>query len=120
MNKCIMLVDDDTSLLELAKEMLAFFDITVHGAETLEEACATYREMHDDISLIIMDMNLENATGLEVLTALKAIDDKFVSILASGMVTDMDEKEYKAKGFDLIIKKPYSFQALQELINQYA
>lgn len=117
--KTILLVDDDTTLLELATEMLGFFGISVVGAETLEEAKEIYTERHGEVGLVIMDMNLENASGIEVFEALKEIDDDFVSVLASGMITDMDQKKYKDQGFDEIIKKPYSFQSLQEMIKRY-
>ncbi|MCD4829142.1 MAG: response regulator [Candidatus Cloacimonetes bacterium] len=117
--KTIMLVDDDSTLLGLAVEMLGFFDIFVHGAETLEEACEIYSQNREAIALVITDMNLENASGIDVFEALRDIDDDFISVLASGMITDMDIKSYKEKGFDEVIKKPYSFQSLQEMINRY-
>ncbi len=115
----VLLVEDDATLAELAREMLAMFGIEVLVAESMELAIENYQQRVTDIRLVIFDMNLEKATGIEVFEALKEIDDDFVSILASGMITDMDIKKYKDMGFNEIIKKPYSFKNLKEIITGY-
>ncbi len=118
-NATVMLVEDDATLADLAKEMLGMFDIEVLIAESMETAIEVYSERNEDVRLVIFDMNLEKATGIEVFEALKDIDNDFISILASGMITDMDIKKYKDMGFHEIIKKPYSFKNLKEIISGY-
>ena len=118
-NATVMLVEDDVTLADLAKEMLGMFDIEVLIAESMETAIDIYNERSNDVRLVIFDMNLEKTTGIEVFEALKEIDGDFVSILASGMITDMDIKKYKDIGFHEIIKKPYSFKNLKEIISSY-
>ncbi len=115
----VLLEEDDTTLADLAKEMLAMFNISVIIAETLEDAVETYSGNYQEIRLVIFDMNLDKSTGIEVFEELKKINSDFISILASGMITDMDIKKYKNMGFNEIIKKPYSFKNLKEIITGY-
>ena len=118
-NKSILLIDDDPTLVDLTKELLSVFGISVLSAEDMEQAVETYKEKQDDIWLIIFDMNLEFNTGIEVFNELRKINDNFVSILSSGMITDSDIDEYKSMGFNEIIPKPYSFKDLHKIIMSY-
>lgn len=115
----ILLVEDDLTLADLTKEMLGAFGIKLEVARTLEKAVEIYSASNDHIPLVILDMNLDNNTGIEVFEKLKKIDDQFVSVLASGMITSMEIKKYKDMGFDEIVQKPYSFKSLLEIINKH-
>lgn len=117
--KSILLIDDDPTLVDLTKELLSVFGISVLSAEDMEQAIKVYTENQDNIWLIIFDMNLEFNTGLEVFDELKKINNDFVSILSSGMITDSDIDEYKGIGFNEIIPKPYSFKDLHKIIMSY-
>jgi DNA-binding NtrC family response regulator len=119
MEKKILLVEDDVILCELTKEMLQHFDIETFTAYTMEEAVKVFKENHEEIGVCIMDMNLEQETGVDVFEALKEISTDFVPVLASGMFTSHDIEEYKEKGFAEIIQKPYSFKDLTVLVQKH-
>ncbi len=117
--KSILLIDDDPTLVDLTKELLSVFGVSVLSAEDMEQAIDVYKNDQENIWLIIFDMNLEYNTGIEVFNELKKIDDNFISILSSGMITDSDIDEYKSMGFNEIIPKPYSFKDLHKIIMSY-
>jgi DNA-binding response OmpR family regulator len=115
----LLLVEDDETLSDLVREMLDLFGIKVLVAHTLSQAVALYTEHRDGIPLVIFDMNLENETGLEVFEALRNAGGEFAAFLASGMFLEQEVREYKNRGFQEIIKKPYSFMELRATIEKY-
>lgn len=56
-----LIVEDDRGQSELGAIMLAEFDLTVRQVETAEEAIEHLRENGNDVSVLIVDVNLPGA-----------------------------------------------------------
>ena len=115
----VLIIDDDITLCELGKEMFEILDVEASTALTLNEAVEFYKENYSNIGMVIFDLNLEEATGIEVFEALKQIDSGFAGILTSGVFIEEDAKRYKEMGFKDIILKPYHMSTLKDLIKVY-
>jgi len=63
----ILVVDDDPVLCELFKRMLSHEHCTVFIAETASEALRIVREKEDRIDVALVDLNLGEVNGLDVL-----------------------------------------------------
>jgi DNA-binding response OmpR family regulator len=110
-----MIVDDDRTTVDLLKTLLELDDFRViivgRGSDVVPKAEA------DPPDLFMVDYNLADITGLEVLTRLRNHPDFSGApvIIASGM--DVEDKVLAA-GADRFIVKPFEPSELPELFNR--
>jgi len=114
-----LIVDDDEVICELGVEMFEIFGATAGAAPTLEDAVSYFTEHHEEIGLVIFDLNLENCSGIDVFQALKKIDPAFHAVIASGAFLETDAQKYKEMGIAETIMKPYNMDKVKELIGLY-
>ncbi|MCK9328361.1 MAG: response regulator [Candidatus Cloacimonetes bacterium] len=119
MKKYVLLIDDDETLLELGKEMFDILNIQALTAFDMDEAVRCFKCQHNNIGLVIFDLNLDQVSGIEVFEALKEIDADFDAVLASGIFIDEDAPKYIELGFKEIILKPYNLSTLKQLSEKY-
>lgn len=114
MNKSILIVDDDEDLSFIISEMLEDYGYQVSCAESGGRAF----EMLSDHSyhLILLDINLPETTGFELLQELRKVSNVPV-IFASARTSETD----RITGFDIggddYLPKPYSMQELLSRVN---
>jgi len=80
----ILLVDDEPMILDTASSLLNMLGYTVFQAANGQEAIDTYREMHDRIDLVILDLIMPGMSGSQTVENLKTIDPEVKIILSSG------------------------------------
>jgi DNA-binding NtrC family response regulator len=114
-----MVVDDDLTLCELGTEMLEILGIDAHAEQTLKGSVAYFQANHEDIGLVIFDLNLEEATGIDVFQEMMKIDSNFTGVLASGIFVEEDAPKYREMGIKEIILKPYNLNILKDIISKH-
>jgi two-component system, chemotaxis family, chemotaxis protein CheY len=108
----ILIVDDEDSIRELIKEVLAMdghtFDMAADGSQALEKIRAK------PFDLVIMDRNMPTMTGIQALAILRA-HPKFkelkVLMCTSASVTKEIDEAFEAGATDYILK-PINLQML--------
>jgi len=83
-----IIIDDESHLRDTLRKMLARHcpQVSVIGeASVVGEGIKTIKKLHPD--LVILDINLEDGTGLEMLKSIDAIDFKIIFISACGKDT---------------------------------
>ncbi len=106
----ILLLEDDALLAESLKEYLEMEGYIVDSVQSGEEVFdRTFDEKYD---LYVLDINVPDINGLEVLSALKDADDPTPAIYISAM-RDVDSisKGFQAGAVDYI-KKPFDPEEL--------
>lgn len=108
-----MVVEDEPILVELLQELLAFegFDVVVPASqETILEDLRSQRPQS-----VLMDVNLDGASGLDLLDQIRADDDlkDIFIVLSSGLDY---ERESKDRGADVFLMKPYMPDDLVKLL----
>ncbi len=119
MKDTVLLVEDDETLCELSLEMFKILKTPLLVSQTLEEAVNIYNDNNEKIAIVIFDMNLDEATGVDVYNALKQKGVDFFAILASGMFLEDDKQTYLDMGFNEVIAKPYNMAELKRIIKEY-
>ena len=115
----ILLVDDSASDRLIIKNMLSDYNVLVacDGIEAMRQI-----DEHDDIDLIILDLNLPNMDGFQVLEALKS--DERYNKLRTIILTNYDELDNEIKGLELgavdYIRKPIHIDSLRIRVNIHA
>ncbi|RRK10486.1 DNA-binding response regulator [Lactiplantibacillus garii] len=107
----ILLVDDETSVIDFLQQELAFEDYRVITATDGQQALQTYQDHQADLDLIILDWMLPKVDGLEVLRRIRKHDD--IPVI---MMTARDYVGDKVAGLDGgaddYITKPFDTEEL--------
>ena len=109
----ILIIDDDDDLLFLAEQFLKRKNINVHKASTGESGIALFKNIAIEIDVIILDHSFKNSKlqGIDILPALKKIDNNAVVVISSGYPIDYFKDTYPDKVYELIdgfVNKTYS------------
>lgn len=110
----ILLVEDEEKLLETIKEGLVHSGYAVDTALDGEEG--SFMAFTNDYDLIILDINLPQKDGFEILKEVRA-RDREVNIIMLTALSDIDDR---VRGFDLgandYVLKPFHFEELKARI----
>ena len=110
----VLVVDDETPMLEVTKATLETFNYQVITANNGIEAVATYANNQDAIALVIMDIMMPGMDGKTAIRTLKQIDSQVRVIAVIGLITNqeiLNELEGEVLAF---LSKPYSNEELIE------
>jgi DNA-binding response OmpR family regulator len=115
-NITILLVDDETRLRQALARTLAIRGYRVEEAATHAEALAAALDHGPD--LLLVDINLPDATGWDVLRDLSAADRVFPAIVFSAVPPSARRvREFRPVG---VLQKPFPVEALIRLVENAA
>jgi two-component system, cell cycle sensor histidine kinase and response regulator CckA len=114
----ILLVDDEPAVLEVSKEILESLGYTVHGKGGGQEAIAFFREMKNNIDLVILDMIMPGLSGGETFDRIRELDPTVKVILSSGYSLDGQAQQIMGRGCRGFIQKPFSISRLSRKIRE--
>jgi PAS domain S-box-containing protein len=103
----ILVVDDDDEIRELTGEVLENSGYQVISASSGEQALEIFEEKHEDIDLVLMDLNMPGMGGSKCTRKMLTLDPSVRVLVASGYSVNghgMDVLEFGAKDF---ISKPF-------------
>jgi len=113
----ILVVDDEAQQRELAEKMLTVLGYTVHTVPSGEEAVRYMRE--NEAALLLMDMVLgAGINGRETYEEIIARHPDLKTVIVSGFSESEEMEKMRQLGVDLLIKKPYRFEALAKMVQQ--
>jgi two-component system response regulator (stage 0 sporulation protein F) len=110
----LLIVDDETDIREFAK---SFFKkrgievLTASGGKTALDLIAT-----DNPDLVLLDVRMEEMTGVDVLRQLRQINKTTKIIMVSGVEDEEIISETKALGITGFIHKPLVLEELEKIV----
>ena len=113
----ILVVDDETYILEASTALLKELGYTVIPAGSGRQAISIFKEQTDRIDGVLLDMIMPDLSGRQVLAELKKIKPSVKVIRCSGYsLTDVeaDDPHPTSDGF---IQKPYTIDQLAATLN---
>lgn len=116
----ILVIDDEALVLNTAEGLLKEFGYTVLTADSADRGIALYRENHDAVSAVLIDLSMPLKSGLDVFRELKRIDSGVRAMLTSGMMDDESRESARDLGILDFINKPYRTRELSEKIKALA
>ena len=111
----ILVVDDSKLMHKVYEVMLRQYPLVyaVDGHDALRQL-----ELHDDVDLILLDINMPKMNGLELLAELRARDEW--SSLPVIVITTEGKEEATQRGLEAgavaYIKKPFRSEEILEII----
>lgn len=117
--KRVLVVDDDSLNLKVAKRLLEPYQIIVSCVSSGQE-CIDLIEQNETFDLILLDQMMPNMSGTETLTKLREnihFTTPVVALTADAIV-GMKEK-YLSAGFSDYLSKPINSKELNDMLKKY-
>jgi PAS domain S-box-containing protein len=119
---CVLLMDDEISVRNVAGNMLESLGYSVEYAEDGKEAVELYKKAFKakkPFDIVILDLTIPGGmSGKEAIKELIKIDPKITAIVSSGYSNNPIMANYKAYGFSGVVEKPYSVQDLGKVLKK--
>ncbi|GBL40948.1 chemotaxis protein CheY [Nitrosarchaeum sp.] len=118
MTKTILIVEDDTELLDLYVEILQVNMYNVQTAINGEEAVSKYRQIHPN--LVVMDGDMPKLDGYEAFSQIIKMDKNAKVVIVTGY-SEFEQKNKRAleQGLISVISKPIGVDILLGLAKKY-
>lgn len=110
----ILIVDDEAFIRENLERILAEDGYRPLSTESPDEAVRIVSE--EEISLVLLDLNLGSHSGLDVLRAMKEVDPDILVIIITGYGTVESAVEALKIGAYDYIKKPFKADAIHLIV----
>ncbi|WP_022664353.1 PAS domain S-box protein [Desulfospira joergensenii] len=102
----ILLVDDESSIANLEKQMLEKMGYTVTTRISSLDALDAFKAKPDAYDLVLTDMNMPNMTGEQLARELKTIRHDIPVIICTGFSERIDKAKAKSIGINGFLMKP--------------
>ncbi len=117
----ILVMDDEETIRLMLDKLLGRLGYDVETVTNGEEAIELYKEaysLHKPFHLVIMDLTIPGSIGgKEAITQFKEFDPNTNAVIISGYSTDPMIVNYGDYGFSGVIKKPFQFDELREVLD---
>ncbi len=115
--KRILLVDDDK---EVSESLANLFDTQKFEFDFLEDGInvSNYLADHQDVDLVMLDVNLPTLSGLDVLKQIKQTKSGLPVIMISGFVSTENAMEAMREGAYEYLTKPFQIEKLIDTVNK--
>ena len=114
----VLLVDDETMILDVGAEMLEQLGCRVVTAAGGREALEIYAERPADFDLVVLDMIMPEMSGGETYDRLKQINPDVRVILATGYSCTGQAAEIMRRGCNGFMQKPFNLQTLSRKLHE--
>ncbi len=114
--KRILVIDDDPQVLQTLSMMMKRLGHLAFVALDGQHALKVFKQ--DAPHAAILDLNLPDMNGIEVLRQIRAYDEQFPVIILTGAGTETLEQEGKQLGISDFLVKGFSLQALKHALDR--
>jgi CheY-like chemotaxis protein len=115
-SRTVLLVDDETMVLEVGKAILQRLGHTVVTADSGEAALDKFAQQRAVIGCVVLDLTMPGMGGLETFRQLRELAPELPIIIASGMSADQIGGQFDGKPRTAVIQKPYQVADLSATI----
>ena len=113
----ILLVDDEQIIRTIGDLLLKDMGYDVILAEDGLQGVNIFKEQHDDIDLVLMDLTMPVMSGVEAFYKMRKIDPSVKVIITSGYAQADGIDELRTNGLAGFITKPFSDFELSKIIS---
>lgn len=115
-HETILLVDDDSAILDIEQEMLKWYNYKIITAKSGEEAIAKYS--NSPVDVVILDIGMPGMGGIECLKELLSIDNKAKIVISSGYSMNGRANNALSSGAFAFVPKPYHLKEILRTIRE--
>ena len=116
--RTVLAVDDESTVLALARDILEMHGYRVLTARNGEEALRVFNKHEGSIDLVLLDLTMPVMGGRDCLKHLKRIDPRVRVLVSSGFSAEGTASELLREGALAYVQKPYDIDALARVVRQ--
>lgn len=116
--KCILFVDDEKSIVELARLALISAGYRVYAFSDPREALEHFKNYHNDIQLVVTDVTMPYIRGDALAKVISSLRPDIPIILCTGYSFEFSPEFKKALGVREVLYKPFSGKKLIEAVEK--
>jgi PAS domain S-box-containing protein len=113
----IMVVDDESSILQITRQTLETYGYQVITASDGTEAVANFASKKEEIALVLTDMMMPIMDGPQTIKVLRKMKPALKIIASSGLTGNGHVATDKELGVNAFIVKPYNAEKLLETVH---
>jgi len=114
----VLAVDDESTVLALARDVLEMHGYTVLTARNGEEALRVFREHRSDVALVLLDLTMPVMGGVECFRRMKDLDPRVRVVISSGFSSESTAAEVLREGALEYLQKPYDIEDLARVVRK--
>ena len=108
----VLVIDDEEQVRDIIRRSLERAGFSPVTAEDGPRGLAIFRERHDTIRAVVLDMVMPRMSGRECLRLLREIDPDIPILISTGYTFDGSSEELLEEGATAIIEKPLDIEKL--------
>jgi DNA-binding NtrC family response regulator len=116
--KTILVVDDEEIVLSVSQHCLERVGHTVLTATGGRQAIDLFRQHHEEIGLVILDLTMPRMSGEETFRELKEIREDVRVVISSGYTRADAASRFDAASIEEFLQKPYRPHELMSLVDR--
>ncbi|MCC5846466.1 MAG: PAS domain S-box protein [Verrucomicrobia bacterium] len=116
--ECILVVDDEVSILTITRQTLEAFGYRVMVAEDGAHAISVYAMNRDKIKAVITDMMMPVMDGPALIAALRRLNPHLAVIASSGLNANGSVARAVNAGVKYFLHKPYTADSILRKLNE--
>ncbi len=110
----LLLVDDEKGICDILKDFFKIHGFNVYSAVNGKEALSLIKKQKPQI--VILDVQMPDISGLEVLKEIKQIDKNIKVIMVTVLDDEGTKSTAKERGADDFITKPFTTDYLEKVV----
>ena len=110
MNDLILVVDDDPGVLLAFQKVLLGENFLIHATAQVDNTMEIIQ--NENPKVVIIDINMSNIKGLEMLRNIKQIHKKLPVVIMTAYSNIFTEKDALRLGADAYLKKPFDIKTM--------
>ncbi len=114
----VLLVDDESAVRTMASQLLKKLGFQVTLAEDGHDAVEKFRDAHQHLSFVLMDMTMPKMSGLEAYAEFCSMNPEVPVIFTSGYNEGDAISNLNGKGPTAFLQKPFSRYQLKQVVNE--
>ena len=114
----VLAVDDESTVLALARDILEMHGYRVLTARNGEEALRVFSDHTGTIDLVLLDLSMPVMGGRECFRRMKGIDPGVRVLISSGYSAEGTAAELLGEGALAYVQKPYDVDSLARVVRQ--
>jgi PAS domain S-box-containing protein len=115
----LLVVDDEPAIVELAQRLLAQLGYRSTGHCRPVEALEAFRRDPTAFDLVLCDVVMPELSGLELVSAVRAIDPAIPILLVTGRAGGIDNRGIRDAGVQGLLRKPFLARELAWLLRRH-
>ncbi len=113
----ILFADDESEIRHLARTVLEESGFSIIEASDGQQAVDRFKQYHDQLQLVILDLMMPNKTGLEAYFEITEFDQSVPVVFSSGFNENEALQQLPPKTRSGFLKKPYLADDLKQFVN---